>query len=103
MNIAKVVLVLGRKENNMKIFMYMDYIRGYLRYGHIEGEINFTEEEEKDFKTLLRKDLNNEKLTDEEADRLEGYKEDIEEHSDIVLDDWRAEDWGDYHWEELLD
>lgn len=87
----------------MKIFMYMDYIRGYLRYGHLEGEINFTEEEEKDFKTLLRKKLNHEKLTDEEADRFDGYKEDIKECSNIIVDDWRVEDCGDYHWEELLE
>lgn len=83
--------------------MDMDYIRGYVRYGHIEGEINFTEEEEKDFKTLLRKELNYEELTDEETDRLDGYKEDIENHSSIVIDDWGIEDWGEYHWEDLLE
>ena len=39
----------------MKVFMYMDYIRGYLRYGHREGNVDFTEEEEKDFKNLLKR------------------------------------------------
>lgn len=87
----------------MKIFMYMDYLRGYLRYGHLEGEINFTEEEEKDFKILLKKELNKEEITEEELDRLNEYKEDIRDCSDIVIDDWRIEDYGDMNWEELLE
>ena len=87
----------------MKIFMYMDYLCGHLRYGHREGEIDFTEEQEKDFKTLLKKELNKEEMTEEELDRLDGYKEDIKECSIIVVDDWRIDDCGDYHWEELLE
>lgn len=87
----------------MKIFMYMDYLCGRLRYGHLEGEIEFTEEEEKDFKTLLKKELNKEEITEEELDRLDGYKEDIRDCSTVVVDDWRIDDYGDYHWEELLD
>lgn len=87
----------------MKIFMYMDYLRGHLRYGHLEGEINFTEEEERDFKTLLKKELNKEEITEEELDRLDGYKEDIRDCSNVIVDDWRIDDCGDYHWEELLD
>lgn len=87
----------------MKIFMYMDYLCGRIRYGHLEGEINFTEEQERDFKTLLKKELNKEEITEEELDRLDGYKEDIRDCSEIIVDDWRIDDHGDYHWEELLD
>jgi len=87
----------------MKIFMYMDYLRGHLRYGHLEGEIDFTEEQEKDFKTLLKKELNKEEITEEELDRLDGYKEDIRDCSAVIVDDWRIDDCGDYHWEELLE
>ena len=86
----------------MKIFMYMEYLRGHLRYGHIEGEIDFTEEQERDFKTLLKKELNKEEITEEELDRLDGYKEDIRDCSEIVVDDWEVDDCGCYRWEELL-
>ena len=86
----------------MKVFMYMDYIRGHLRYGHLEGDVDFTEEEEKDFKNLLKRWLNKDILTEEELDRLEGYKEVITEETFIKIDDWRVDDCGDYHWEELL-
>ena len=87
----------------MKVFMYMDYIRGYLRYGHREGNVDFTEEEEKDFKNLLKRQINKDVLTEEELDRLDGYKEIIKDETTIILDDWRIEDCGDYHWEELLE
>ena len=89
----------------MKVFMYMDYIRAYARYGHIEGEVNFSEEEEKDFRTLLRKerDWDEEELTIEEQERLDNYKEDIRENCKLVVDDWNLDDCGDYHWEELLE
>ena len=87
----------------MKVFMYMDYIRGYLRYGHREGNVDFTEEEEKDFKNLLKRWINKDVLTEEELDRLDGYKEIIKDETTIILDDWRIEDCGDYHWEELLE
>ena len=83
--------------------MYMDYIRGHLRYGHREGEVDFTEEEERDFKTLLKKELNKEEITEEELDRLDGYKENIRDCTEIVVDDWSIDDCGDYHWEELLE
>lgn len=81
----------------------MDYIRGYLRYGHREGEINFTEEEEKEFKELLKKELVGEELTNEEYDKLEGYKYEIEEQTSIIVDDFDIEDYGEYHWEDCLD
>ena len=79
--------------------MNMDYIRGHLRYGHLEGDVDFSEEQEKDFKDLLKKDF----LTEEELDRLDGYKEWIRDECQIKVDDWRVDDCGEYHWEELLD
>lgn len=87
----------------MKFYMDMDYIIGHLRYGHLEGEINFTEEEERDFKTLLKKELNKEEMTKEELDRLDGYKEDIQDYGNIIVDDYEIEGYGDYHWEDLLE
>lgn len=87
----------------MKVFMYMDYIRGHLRYGHLEGDVDFTEEEEKDFKSLLKRQINKDILTEEELDRLVDYKEAIKDETTIKVDDWRIDDYGDYHWEELLE
>ena len=87
----------------MKVFMYMDYIRGHFRYGHLEGDVDFTEEEEKDFKSLLKKQINKDILTEEELDRLVGYKEIIKDETTVIIDDWRVDDCGDYHWEELLE
>ena len=87
----------------MKVYMNMDYIRGYLRYGHREGNVDFTKEEEEDFKSLLKRWLDKDILTEEELDRLEGYKDAIKDETTIEVDDWRIEDCGDYHWEELLE
>ena len=87
----------------MKIYMDVDYIAGYLRGGHREGEIDFSEEEERDFKQLLRKELNHEEITEAELDRLECYKENIQEHSWIEVDDFRIEQCGEPIWEDLLD
>ena len=87
----------------MKIDIPFDYIAGHLRYGHLEGEIELDPEAEKEFKELLKKELNDELLTEEETDKLEGYKEDIKENSHIVVDDFCIEDCGEYHWEDLLD
>lgn len=83
--------------------MDVDYIAGYLRGGYREGEIDFSEEEERDFKQLLRKELNHEEITEAELDRLECYKEDIQEHSWIEVDDFRIEQCGEPIWEDLLD
>jgi hypothetical protein len=86
----------------MEINMELDYIRGSIRDAHFEGKVNFSEKEEEDFQTLLRKDLNDEELTDKEIDRLEGYKEDIIGNCELVIDWNDIEDTGDYHWEDCL-
>lgn len=88
----------------MKIYMDTDYLAGHLRYGHLEGDISWiTGEKEEDFKTLLKKELNDEELTEEEINRLEEYKEVILGNCDIIIDDYEIYDIGDCHWEECLD
>ena len=87
----------------MIVCIDMDYIRGHLRYGHLEGNIDFSEEEEKDFKDLLKRKFHKEDLTEEELDRLDGYKEWIRDECCVVVDDWAIDDCGEYHWEDLLD
>ena len=87
----------------MEINMELDYIRGYIRDAHFEGKVNFSGKEEEDFQALLRKELNDEELTEEEIDRLEGYKEEIIGSCELVIDWYDIEDTGDYHWEDCLD
>lgn len=87
----------------MEIYMDTIYPRGEISEAHLEGEIDFTEEEEKDFKTLLKKEADREELTEEEFERLENYKEDIREECHIVVDDFYVTDYGDFVWEDLFD
>jgi len=86
----------------MKIWMDIDEINGYARYGHLEGEVDFSEEEEKDFQTLLKKEDNNEELTEEEQERLDNYKNDVEESCYPVVDDWEINEWNGLNWSDLL-
>ena len=83
--------------------MDIDEINGHARYGHLEGEVNFSEEEEKDFQTLLKKEDNYEELTEEEQERLEKYKTDIEESCCPVVDDWEINSWNGINWSDLLE
>jgi len=87
----------------MKVYMDTEYLMGHLRYGHLEGEVPFDPKEEKDFQNLLRKELKDELLTDEENDRLESYKEDIICYTHIVVDDYSIEGIGEYCWSDCLD
>lgn len=87
----------------MKIYMDLGYLIGHLRYGHLEGEVPLSEEEEKEFKELLKKDLEDKPLTEEEADKLLDYKEIIRDYCDIKIDDYEIDGCGDYYWEELLE
>ena len=86
----------------MEIYMDIDYLRGHLRYGHLEGDIDMTQEQEDEFQTLLKKDLNNEEMTDEELDKLEDYKEWIRYECHFVLDDYEIDDIGDFCWKDCL-
>ena len=88
----------------MKINLPLDYIVGYLRYGHLEGEIDYTEEEEKEFKNLLKKSINNEnEMSDEEWDKLETYQEEIRDNCTVIIDDYCLEECGPCEWSALLD
>ena len=87
----------------MEIYMDTMYPRGEISEAHLEGEIDFTEEEEKDFKALLQKDVDGEELTEEEFERYEKYKEDIRNECQIVIDDFYVNDFGTFVWKDLLD
>lgn len=86
----------------MKIDLSFEWLAGYLRYGHLEGEADFTPEEEKEFKSLLLKEQNNEELTKEEESTLEDYKEYIYDCCHIVIDDYSIEDRGPAMWRDLI-
>ena len=86
----------------MKINLPVDYVMGHLRYGHLEGEIELNPEAEKEFKELLKRDLNGEDLTDEEWDKLQGYKKSILDECMIVVDDYEIDKWGEVDWREFL-
>ena len=86
----------------MRIEMDVMYVRATPCSAYLEGDIDFTEKEEKEFKTLLRKEIDEEELTDEEYDKLDNYKEEIRNCGHIVVEDWYLNDWGDYRWEDLL-
>ena len=63
----------------------VDYVQGYLRYGHFEGVIECDSVEE------LKKMIEN---------------EDIVDYLDLVIDDWSVNDYGDrgeYEWEVIND
>ena len=86
----------------MRGYMDIGYMVGHLRYGHLEGTVNLTEEEEKEFRVLLNKESNMEELTSEEEDLLDDYKERVLEQCGVVVDDYELDDYGDFCWEDLL-
>lgn len=86
----------------MKIDLPVDYIMGYLKYGHLEGVIELDPEAEKEFKELLKKDLNEEALTDEEQDKLQDYKESILDECKVVVDEYEIDGWGGVDWRDFL-
>lgn len=87
----------------MRVRMGIGYMVGHLLYGHLEGVVNLTEKEEKEFRILLDKEFNVEELTSEEQDLLDDYKERVLEQCKIVVDDYELYDYGDFSWEDLLD
>ena len=86
----------------MEINMDLDYITGRIKDAHLSGEVKFSRIEEEDFQTLLKKDLNEEELTEEEIDRLENYKEEIIASCELVIVWYDIDCMGDYHWEDCL-
>jgi len=87
----------------MNINMELDYIAGTVKDAHLGGTVRFSEEEEKEFKELLKKDLDDEPLTEEENDRLDNYKEEIIANCELIIDWYDIDLMGDYHWEDCLD
>ena len=63
----------------VKFNIPLEYVMGYLRYGHKEGILELTEEE---FQRLKKDSM---KFLDEE-----GLLYDL----DLIIDDYRIEDWG---------
>ena len=63
----------------VKFNIPLDYVMGHLRYGHKEGILELTEEE---FKRLKKDPMN---FIDEE---------DILSNLELIVDDYRIEDWG---------
>ena len=86
----------------MNIWMNVDEINGYVKYGHLEGEVDFSEEEEKDFQILLKKENNGEELTEKEQERLKNYKTDIKNSCSLVVDECRINYWDGIEWRNLL-
>ena len=58
----------------------IEWISGYLRYGHFEGSVDLTEEEFEQFK----------ENPEQAFEELQLYR-----YCDIIADDYRVEDYGD--------
>ena len=56
------------------VYAPVDYVTGYLRYGHFEAEIE---------------------IPDDKLDDEEWIAETVRRHGDLIVDDWRVEDYGD--------
>ena len=67
------------KKIKVKFNIPLEYVFGYLRYGHKEGVLELTEEEFQRLKKDSMKFLNE-----------EGLLYDL----DLIIDDYRIEDWG---------
>ena len=67
-------------KKKIKFNIPLEYVAGHLRYGHMEGTLDLTEEE---FKEL-------------EEDPLEFIdSNDILDDLELIIDDYRIEDWGE--------
>ena len=87
----------------MKINIPIDWIMGHLRYGHLEGEVDMDPDAEKEFKKLLKKEIDDEPMTKEEWEKLDDYKEWIRDNCSIVIDDYEIDDYGDIEWGYLIE
>lgn len=67
------------KKIKVKFNVPLEYVFGHLRYGHKEGVVELTEEE---FQRLKKDSM---KFLDEE---------DLLYDLDLIIDDYRIEDWG---------
>ena len=66
-------------NKKVKFNIPLEYVMGYLRYGHKEGILELTEEEFKE-------------LQEDPLDFI--YNQDILCDLDLVIDDYRVEDYG---------
>ena len=67
------------KKIKVKFDVPLEYVFGYLRYGHKEGVVELTEEEFQRLEKDSMKFLN---------------EEDLLYDLDLIIDDYRIEDWG---------
>ena len=67
------------KKIKVKFNIPLEYVFGYLRYGHKDGVLELTEEEFQRLKKDSMKFLN---------------EEDLLYDLDLIIDDYRIEDWG---------
>lgn len=67
------------KKIKVKFNIPLEYVFGYLRYGHKEGIVELTEEEFQRLEKDSMKFLN---------------EEDLLYDLDLIIDDYRIEDWG---------
>lgn len=67
------------KKIKVKFNVPLEYVFGYLRYGHKEGVVELTEEEFQRLEKDSMKFLN---------------EEDLLCDLDLIIDDYRIEDWG---------
>ena len=67
-------------KKKVKFNIPLEYVAGHLRYGHMEGTLDLTEEE---FKKLKENPL-------EFID-----SNDILDDLELIIDDYRIEDWGE--------
>lgn len=86
----------------MYISIPLDYVCGHLRYGHLEGNVKLSKEEEKEFLTLYNKlIIDDEEITAEEEERFfEVFDEKIIDQTELVIDDYEIDDYGHRLWEE---
>ena len=73
-------LRMQNKKIKVKFNIPLDYVMGYLRYGHKEGILELTEEEFK-------------RLKENPMDFIE--KENVLCDLKLIVDSYRIEDWGD--------
>lgn len=80
-----------------KVCVPVDYIMGYLKYGHAEFNIEAESAEEAIKKLQKNKEIC--KKMDEGEIPIDPYFEEIDLNN-IEVDDYRIEDYGDFRYEE---
>lgn len=85
----------------MYISIPLDYVCGHLRYGHFEGNVKLSKEEEKEFLILYNKLINDEEMTAKEEEQFfDVFGEEIIDQTELVIDDYEIDDYGYKMWGE---